>query len=743
MIYGEQVYATDTQSFENSIKNMEKKVAIGTDETKNDVVLLGVPASYPMANGNNSIALVAGIPPEYITESLSLDENNHMMYSFIVRRDGSFVIRTSDAYRDNYFDRVDAVYDTIDGKNAAQYLEELQSAMNADQDYSSKCMTSGTPYHLYCTKLNYSEWYLLTFMPYGTLDQSIDRLCAQWIIMTLISCTLILLVLLFIYFQFFKMARGQILDLDNARNTAEIARKNAEYANKAKSEFLSNMSHDIRTPMNAIVGMTAIATSDIDNSLHVQDCLKKIALSSKHLLGLINDVLDMSKIESGKMTLNYDLVSLREVIDGIVSIIQPQVTAKQQKFNVFIHNISTENVCCDGVRLNQVLLNLLSNAIKFTPEGGAIHLSMHEEASPKGQNYVRTHFQVKDTGIGMSPEFQEKIFDSFAREDSARVHKTEGTGLGMTITKYIVSAMGGTIRVKSKQGKGTTFEVTLDLEKAGIQESEMTLPSWNMLVVDDDRQLCESTINSLKSIGITAEWTLDGRTALEMIEQRHSQQNDYQIILLDWKLPEMNGIETAREIRRRLGNEIPILLISAYDWNEIEQEAREAGINGFLSKPLFKSTLFYGLRQFTNLSDQPNEASTESKTKLDGKRILLAEDNELNWEIAMELLTDLGIEVDWAENGQICVEKYQQSAIGYYDAILMDLRMPVMNGYEATAAIRSMDRLDAGRVPIIAMTADAFSEDIQKCLDAGMNAHIAKPIDMREISRLLVKFMKG
>lgn len=521
----------------------------------------------------------------------------------------------------------------------------------------------------------------------------------------------------------------------------EKAREEAVHATRAKSEFLSNMSHDIRTPMNAIVGMTAIAVANIDDKKQIQNCLKKITLSSKHLLGLINDVLDMSKIESGKLTLHIEQISLREVMDSIVNIVQPQIKEKKQHFSVHIRNVEAEDVYCDSVRLNQVLLNFLSNAIKFTPEGGYIEISLYEEPSPIGDTYVRVHIKVKDNGIGMSDEFKKTIFEAFTREDSKRVQKTEGTGLGMAITKYILDAMEGTVEVNSKQGEGTEFHVILDLEKVLVQEEEMILPDWHMLVVDDDEQLCESVIHALKDIGINAEWTLDGEAAVELVKERHKQQNDFQIILLDWKLPGMDGIETARSIRTQMGGDIPILLISAYDWNEIEHEAREAGITGFISKPLFKSTLFYGLRQFAETDNEIETQLSEKEIDLTGRKILLAEDNDLNWEIAEALLTERGLELEWAENGQICVDKFKRSPVGFYDAVLMDIRMPVMTGHEAAREIRALDREDAD-IPIIAMTADAFEEDIKRCMESGMNAHVAKPIDIREVERQLDKFIK-
>ena len=450
----------------------------------------------------------------------------------------------------------------------------------------------------------------------------------------------------------------------------------------------------------------------------------------------------MSKIESGKMTLNMEQISLREVLDGVTTIVQPQIKIKHQNFNVNANNVTQENVYCDSVRLNQVLLNLLSNAIKFTPEEGTIELSVNQEPSPSGNEFVRTHICVKDNGIGMSPEFQKKIFDSFTREDNLRVHKTEGTGLGMSITKYIVDRMNGTIDLKSELGKGTLFHITLDLERALIPEEEMMLPSRKMLVVDDDEQLCETTVAALKEIGITGEWALDGETAVEKTIEAHERGDDYDVILMDWKLPGIGGIETAQQIRKRLtGTNIPILLISAYDWSEIENDARSVGICGFIGKPLFKSTLFYGLKKYVDGDVSANSESDSKNVDLSGTRILLAEDNDLNWEIADTLLESAGITCERAENGKICVDMLGSSAPGTYDAVLMDIRMPVMNGYEATETIRKLKHPDRD-LPIIAMTADAFADDMKKCLDSGMNAHIAKPIDLDVVEQTLAKFIK-
>lgn len=734
MIYGEPVSLANPEFFMDSLKKRVRNVSIGVDSNGTQSAIVAVPFNMKMEDGRESIALAGRMPIEYISETLSLDDEDSLIYSFVIRKDGSFVIRSAGAFRENYFERVMALYEEVNGKTVEEFISELQDSMQTREDYSTLFKMDGEQYQMYCSGMPVSEWYLITIMPYGALNEVIETRDQNSLFVFIASCLLLLGLLFFVFLKYFRINRGQLRELENAKLEAEAA-------NRSKSEFLSNMSHDIRTPMNAIVGMTTIALSNIDDQSRVEDCLKKIILSSKHLLGLINDVLDMSKIESGKMTLNVELVSLREVMDSIISIVQPQIKAKEQKFNVFIYDITSENVICDSVRLNQIMINLLSNAIKFTPEGGSIEVSLHEKPSPKGDEFVRILIQVKDTGIGMSEEFKERIFDSFSREDNKRVHKTEGTGLGMAITKYIVEAMEGEIEVKSTVGVGTQFDVTLDFERATDEEKDMILPNFLMLVVDDDRQLCESTTASLKSIGIDAEWTLDGESAVKMVKSHHALHNDYHVILLDWKLPGMDGIRTARELRKQLGSEVPILLISAYDCSEIEEEAREAGINGFLSKPLFRSTLYYGLKSYINAPDEPEEEVKET-IDLTGKRLLVAEDNELNWEIASELLKEQGLELEWAENGQKCVDMFANSPIGYYDAILMDIRMPVKNGYEATDIIRGMEREDAS-LPIIAMTADAFSSDIKMCKEHGMNAHIAKPINITDVNRTLSAWLGG
>lgn len=728
-IYGRAVYPHYNDELLKAINNKGSRVLSGYDVNGEKMLLLVIDAEYPMENGGISTAMVAGISMSYLEEVLVLDSDDSMMYSHIIRKDGTFVMKTRDV---DYFSRIAEMFTEVDGKTSEQYAKELQEAIEKGEDYSATIQADGTYRHVLCTQLSDTDWYLVSVMPFGVLDNTVNKLSYQRQYIILGACGVVLLGVLTIFVLYYRISQRQLENLDKLG-------KEAMRANQAKSEFLSNMSHDIRTPMNGIVGMTAIAMSNIDDTARVKDCLAKITSSSKHLLGLINDVLDMSKIESGRLNINVGQISLREIMDGIVNIVQPQVKAKKQHFDIFIQDIETEEVYCDSVRLNQVLINLLSNAVKFTPEGGRIRVYLKQEPSPVGDNFVRCHFRVKDTGIGMTPEFQQEIFEKFSRESKQQVERTEGTGLGMAITKCIVDAMNGTIELQSAPGEGSEFHITLDMERAVTREEDMILPPWNMLVVDNNEDLCSSTVSSLKEIGIDAEWALNGRTAVQMVRKKHEAGNDYEIVLLDWQMPDMDGIQTAREIRKYLGEEVPILIISAYDWSEIEEEARAAGIQGFISKPLFKSNLFRGLRQYMLEETAETEQKEDPKVFV-GKRILVAEDNDLNWEIAEDILTEAGFLVERAENGKLCVEMLEQSEPGRYDAVLMDIRMPVMTGYEAAEAIRASEHPDAG-LPIIAMTADAFSEDIKHCLECGMNEHIAKPINIEILMATLKKYL--
>ncbi len=734
-VYGSPVRVANIEDFWTILKQEGKAVSYGATAEGVRLLILGVAASYPMQGGKKAEALVAGINVQELADALFVNDTNSLVFTRIVDREGQFVVRRQENGYSNYFQFIRETFSSLGNKTSLHYLGEMHSAMDARTDYSALVRTGGQFHHLYLSALPNTDWFLVSELPQGVLDETISRLSDTRTYATLAVAGIVLVLLTLMFTYYYLLSQEQL-------RRVSAARMEADRANHAKSEFLSNMSHDIRTPMNAVVGMTDIALANLSDVARTEDCLKKIKLSSKHLLGLINDVLDMSKIESGKLTLTMGQVSMLETMADLVNIMQPQIKAKQQRFDIFVSDVLAENVLCDSVRLNQILLNLLSNAVKFTPDGGEIDIFLNQENSPRGADFVRTHLRVKDTGIGMSEAFKARIFESFSREDNERVYQTMGTGLGMAITKYLVDLMGGTIEVESTQGVGTEFHIVLDFKRMP-DAGEMKLPDWNVLVVDDNKDLLQSAVSVLESLGVHAEAAEDGETAVRMMEARLGGDKEFDVVLLDWKMPGMDGLETARQIHERIRPDVPLCLISAYDWAPIEKQAREEGVSGFISKPLFKSALFYGLSRFAGPSvdeEMKTDPYLTPVRDLTGKRILLAEDNELNWEVASDILKDAGLEVEWAENGRVCVEKFQASKPGFYDAVLMDLRMPEMTGYEATRAIRSLARPDRN-VSIIAMTADAFAEDVQHCLECGMNAHTTKPINTAELFQLLRKYL--
>ncbi|MCI8748431.1 MAG: response regulator [Lachnospiraceae bacterium] len=737
-IYGEDIEVSD-KTLNQSLETSGDVVTSGYDKNNEKIFVFGKSAKYKMADGGKSVAIIAAIPMNNLEQILFRNTEDTNANTHLVDYNGDFIIRSGDAYRDSYFERLKSIVEDRNGKTSEDYINELKEAISKKEDYAVTLLADGELRHIYCSSIaDNSNWYLVTVMPHNLFGNVITSLDGSRNTIVIVSIIVIILLFTGIFIVYYKFTRSQVYMLARSR-------EEALHANMAKSEFLASMSHDIRTPMNAIVGMTEIAVRNIGDSMRVEDCLRKIKLSSKHLLGLINDVLDMSKIESGKLTLNIAPMSLRDTMDDIVNIIKPQIKARRQNFDIYINDVMAEDVCCDSVRLNQVLLNLLSNALKFTDEEGRIDIFVWQELSSLGDDYIKTHFMVKDNGIGMTKEFQEKIFDSFVREDTDKVHKITGTGLGMAITKSIVDIMGGTIEVESEPGKGSTFHIIADLQRADVKEKDMHLPDWNILVVDDDERLCHSAVANLEELGAHAEWTTDGNKAVEMIEEHNKNHEDYRIVLVDWKMPYMDGIETIREIRKRVGKKIPVFLISAYDWNDVE-EADESldDIEGFISKPLFKSTLYHHLKHYndTVAGDTPfvQAADEEQEVSFGGKHVLLAEDIDLNWEIAYEILSEFDMQLERAVNGKECVDIFEKSEIGYYSAILMDIRMPVMNGYDATKAIRALEREDHV-LPIIAMTADAFSDDARHCMECGMDAHITKPINIKECKRILSKFL--
>ena len=523
----------------------------------------------------------------------------------------------------------------------------------------------------------------------------------------------------------------------------KAAYRTAENASRAKTDFLSNMSHDIRTPMNAIIGLTAIAGANIENQDKVIECLGKITKSSRHLLGLINEVLDMARIESGKMSLAEEDFNLSELVDNLVTLTKPGIDEHRHNFEVHIEHIEHEAVCGDSLRIQQVFVNLMSNAVKYTPDGGNITFSIKEK--PNGFSELGCYeFSIEDNGIGMTPEYQKIMFEPFSRADDHRTTKVQGTGLGMAIARNIINLMNGNITVDSTLNKGTKITVTIYLKlQESEKEQEKELINLPVLVVDDDKTCCESTVATLKDIGIEGEWVLTGKEAVERCYARHEMNSDYFAVILDWKMPEMDGIETARKIRERVGKEVTIIILTSFEFSEIEEDARAAGVDAFIAKPLFRSRLTAALRQFTSEKKEKNARDyLEEFAKVDytGKKILIVEDNELNREIAAEILGMTGAEIDVAENGKIAVEKVINAPENEYDLAFMDIQMPIMNGYEATAAIRSLPGT-RGKVPIIAMTANAFAEDVQLAKNTGMNEHIAKPLDMNKLNDVLKQWL--
>lgn len=738
-IYGDDIEIPD-DSLRVSLDDNGEVITYGYTKEGEKLFVFGTKADYVLENGEKSLAMLAAVPMEYLENVLFKNEEKREVYSHLIDSKGDFIIRTGEAYRNSYFDRLDAIVEDSNDKPKDEYIKELRAAMERKEDYTTTMYAEGELRHFCCSVLaDNSDWYAITIIPDWTFGNIMGSLDSARNTMMVVAIAVMLIIFLVIFYQYFKFSQHQMQMMNQSK-------VDAQRANMAKSEFLSSMSHDIRTPMNAIVGMTEIAMRNISNVVRVEDCLKKIRLSSKQLLGLINDVLDMSKIESGKLSLSVAPMSLRETMDDIVNIIKPQVKTRNQFFDIYIRDVIAEDVYCDNVRLNQVLLNLLSNALKFTEENGKIDVFIWQEPSEVGEDFVRTHFKVTDTGIGMSEEFQKKIFDSFERENSDQVNQIMGTGLGMAITKSIVDIMGGTIEVQSELGKGSAFHIAVDLQKSHVKEKDMCLPDWNILVVDDDERLCHSAVSNLEEMGACAEWTTDGRKAIEMVKEHHDRGEDYRIVLIDWKMPNIDGVETIREIHRTVGREIPVFLISAYDWNDAEEVLNLSDeIEGFISKPLFKSTLYMNLSRYADNDGTVERTGNIAQEKTDetdfnGKHVLLSEDIDLNWEIANEILSVFGLVLDRAVNGKECLEMFEQSEVGYYDAILMDIRMPVMNGYDATKAIRALDREDSD-LPIIAMTADAFSDDAQRCLESGMNAHISKPIDIKECKRILASYL--
>ena len=626
----------------------------------------------------------------------------------MIDADGNYIIKDHSFKNSNFFEFYRS-YNS--GDTAAQELfEKITSSTGSFSMYNSrgeKCILAYTPI------ASKAEWVLLSFMPMNELNVNTEN----WM---LVGIVLVGLLILFVFDLTVMLYFNQKL---------HAAAREAAFANQAKTDFLSTMSHDIRTPMNAIIGLTTIAKKNLDDTESVRENLQKITLASNHLLTLINDILDISKVESGKLILSPQTFSIVEAVENLVNISQPMIKEKNIEFHFRISRMEKEYLYADQLRLNQIYINILSNAIKYTEPGGHVSVDMREDESKK-PGCVQLTYIVSDSGIGMSPEYMANMYQPFSRQTDSRVNSIQGTGLGLAITKQMVDLMNGTINCQSEPGKGTTFTVILDIPIAERQREDMVLEPMDVMIVDDDPILLETAADTLKSFGVTVDCAESASKALEMISHRHETEQDYSIVILDWKMPDIDGIEMTRRIRSTVSPDIPILLISAYDRTDIEGAAKKAGANAFISKPLFRSTLYDTINDVLGTGAKSAEPENDY-SDLHGMNILIAEDFDVNWEVISALLEMYGINTERAENGRICVEKIKSAAEGSYDLIFMDIQMPEMNGLDATKNIRALDDPWASSIPIIAMTADAFSENVTECLNAGMNGHISKPVDIK------------
>ncbi len=631
--------------------------------------------------------------------------------------DGDYIIKSKTFKNSNFFEFYKS-YTSSDPK----VIEELQTEITTSTGSITIISSRGQKMLLAYTQISETDGLtFLSLIPESDLIVSSEN----WLLISVISASL--LILFFI----------DLLFIQSFNRKLRIAAEAAKSASKAKTDFLSTMSHDIRTPMNAIIGLTEISKKNLDDPDAIRENLRKISIAGNHLLTLINDILDISKVESGKLVLSPVRFSIVEMVENLVNLSQPMVKEKNIDFNFRVNKMEKEYLYADVLRLNQIYINILSNAVKYTEQNGRVNVDMREEESDK-EGCVRITYVVADNGMGMSKEFMERMFQPFSRQTDSRVNKIQGTGLGLAITKQMVDLMGGTITCESEQGKGTTFTVIIDIKVADLQRDDMMLEPIDVLVVDDDDVFLQTTKDTMESLGVKMESAKSGMDAIEMIRKKHQEGHNYDVIILDWKMPDMDGIETIRKIKEDIDENIPTLLISAYDWSDIEDDAKEAGANGFITKPLFRSTLYDKLSQLLG-KEVTSVEPEEDYSDLAGINVLVAEDNEINWEIIQALLNSFGITAERAENGKVCLEMMEKAEEGRYTLIFMDVQMPEMNGLDATKAIRSLDNPWAASIPIIAMTADAFSENVTECLNAGMNGHIAKPVDIKLVIKEIRK----
>ncbi len=635
--------------------------------------------------------------------------------------DGYYILKGYSFKNSDFFEFYKS-YNPTDPESSSELFDRITSSsgsISMVNSHGQECVLAFTPIS------STSGWTMLGLMPAEVLNVK-NR---DWMLFGVVSVGL---VVLFLCDMFYMLYLNKCL---------QITARKAEAANKAKTDFLSTMSHDIRTPMNAIIGLTTLAEKNPGDVESTRESLRKIGLAGNHLLTLINDILDISKVESGKLKLCPLTFSIVETVENLVNLSQPMIKEKNIEFSFHINQIEKEYLYTDQLRLNQVYINILSNAIKYTEPGGRVSVELREGQSPT-PGCVRLTYIVADTGIGMSPEFMKNMYKPFSRQIDSRVNSIQGTGLGLTITKQMVELLGGTIECQSEQGKGTTFTVVLDIPVADRQREDMRLEPIDVLIVDDDETMLQTASDTLKSLGASVDQASSGLEAIGMIEHRHLSGRDYNVIIVDWKMPELDGLETISRIRTEIGADVPILLTSAYDWLDIEEKAKAAGANGFVTKPLFRSTLYDKINDLIGKESKSIEPE-DDYSDLQGLHILVAEDIDINWEIISSLLSMFGITSDRAENGRICVDMMRTAEEGAYALIFMDIQMPEMNGLNAARAIRKLENPWAASIPIVAMTADAFSENITECLDAGMNGHISKPIDIKLVIKEIRRIKEG
>lgn len=732
---GETVYRlTDTQ-----IANLQDYQDSGWVEAfyspYNGEQYIGYYERFRFSDGVEGI-LQKNISVKELGDAYSLLFFNGEGYSYVVDKMGKTIIRPTNRHSNRTLTNI---YDVITASgNDGESVELLRQTLSSKKSGVMRFNYSEEPYiFVFDTLEGTDHWSLISLIPESAINTYSDNIMQSTTVFIVVIGIGILGALIFLLYSW-----QMNVTLAKKEEELQEALVVAQSANRAKTTFLNNMSHDIRTPMNAIIGYTILATKHMDNQDALKDYLGKINKSSAHLLSLINDVLDMSRIESGKVTIDETEENLAEILHSLRDIVQSDVHAKQLEFFVDTVDVTDEEIYCDKLRLNQVLLNVVSNAIKYTPPRGTIFLRILEMKSTRN-GYGTYEFHIKDNGIGMSEEFLKTLFDPFTRETTSTVNSIQGTGLGMAITKNIVDMMGGSIECRSKEKEGTEFIITFDFKLCADHKEIETIAAiegLRGLVVDDDMNACRSISHMLRQVGMRSEWCTFGKEAIARTEEAISMDDRFGVYIIDWLMPDMSGIETTRRIRRLVGDDAPIIILTAYDWMDIEDEAREAGVTGFVSKPLFHSDLRRVLSKVCGGFEHLH-GNEEESVDYTGKRILLVDDNEINQEIAQEILTGSGFAVEIADNGKIACDKVINSQPGYYDVILMDIQMPIMDGYEATRTIRAFDNPLLAQIPILAMTANAFEEDKKAAFNAGMNGHIAKPIEIPMLMGALAELL--